>query len=77
MWSEVLALDMLSPFGDNLMDAKVGERYRHIVLENGGQVRPIELVEQFLGRKPSPEAFFQEITGSRHVARPAAAKEPN
>jgi len=75
MWSEVLALDMLSPFGDNLMDAKVGERYRHIVLENGGQVRPIELVEQFLGRKPSPEAFFKEITGSRNVARPAA-KEP-
>lgn len=75
MWSEVLALDMLSPFGDNLMDAKVGQRYRHIVLENGGQVRPIELVENFLGRKPSPEAFFKEITGQRS-ARPVTAKEP-
>lgn len=76
MWSEVLALDMLSPFGDNLMDEKVGRRYRQIVLENGGQVRPIELVENFLGRKPSPQAFFKEITGRRGAARAAGVKEP-
>lgn len=74
MWSEVLALDMLSPFGDNLMNEKIGRRYREIVLENGGQVRPIELVEKFLGRKPSPEAFFKEITGRRSAARAAGAK---
>lgn len=76
MWSEVLALDMLSPFGENLMDDKMGRRYRRIVLENGGQVRPIELVENFLGRKPSPEAFFKEITGQRGAARAAGTKEP-
>lgn len=74
MWSEVLALDMLSPFGDNLMDPKVGRRYRDIILANGGQVRPIELVERFLGRKPSPEAFYQEITGQRGAARRRDAK---
>jgi thimet oligopeptidase len=68
MWSEVLALDMLSPFGDNLMDTKTGQRYRHIVLENGGQVPPMQLVERFLGRAPSPEAFFKEITGQRGMA---------
>jgi thimet oligopeptidase len=75
MWSEVLALDMLSPFGDNLMNPKVGRRYRDIVLANGGQVAPMQLVKQFLGREPSPEAFFQEITGQRGAARPISAKE--
>lgn len=74
MWSEVLALDMLSPFGDNVMDPKVGRRYRTIILANGGQVRPIELVERFLGRAPSPEAFYQEITGQRGAARRREAR---
>jgi len=75
MWSEVLALDMLASFGGNVMDAKVGRRYRQIVLENGGQVPPMQLVERFLGRKPSPEAFFQEITGQRGAPRALPAKK--
>lgn len=74
MWSEVLALDMLSPFGQNLMDAKVGQRYRHIILENGGEIPPMQLVQRFLGRPPSPEAFFQEITGQRGLAPAATPK---
>ncbi len=75
MWSEVLALDMLSPFGNNLMQPAVGARFRTIVLENGGQVPPMQLVERFLGRKPSPEAFFQEITGKRAAVKPTPTKE--
>jgi len=63
MWSEVLALDMRSAFGANVMDARVGARYRHLILENGGQRAPSELVEAFLQRKPSAEAFFKEISG--------------
>jgi len=65
MWSEVLALDMLSAFKGNLLDPAVGRRYRHTILEPGGSRPPQELVEEFLGRKPSPEAFFAEITGRR------------
>jgi len=75
MWSEVLALDMLSPFNDNVMDSRVGRRYREIVLANGGQVSPMKLVEEFLGRKPSPEAFFREITGQRGAGRFPPAQE--
>ena len=74
MWSEVLALDMLSPFGENLMDTKVGRRYRQIVLENGGQVPPMQLVKRFLGRTPSSEAFFKEITGQRGMIRTVQEK---
>ncbi len=65
MWSEVLALDMLSTFQGNLLDPAVGRRYRHLILEPGGSRPPQELVEQFLGRKPNSEAFFAEITGRR------------
>jgi len=78
MWSEVLALDMLSTFGGNVMDTKNGQRYRRIVLENGGQVPPMQLVESLLGRKPSPEAFFKEITGQRgaqHAPQEKALKK--
>ena len=63
MWSEVLALDMRSAFGSNVMDTKLGTRYRKLILESGGQRAPTELVEAFLQRKPSPEAFFREISG--------------
>lgn len=75
MWSEVLALDMLSTFGGNVMDTKNGQRYRRIVLENGGQVPPMQLVENLLGRKPSPEAFFKEITGKRAAQHPHQRQE--
>jgi thimet oligopeptidase len=63
MWSEVLALDMRSAYGANVMDSQVGRRYRTLILERGGERAPSELVEAFLQRKPSPDAFFKEITG--------------
>lgn len=75
MWSEVLALDMLSAFGDNVMNPAVGARYRQLILENGGQRDPNVLVESFLGRKPTPDAFFREITGQRQPASVAATKQ--
>ncbi|AZN35815.1 M3 family metallopeptidase [Iodobacter ciconiae] len=72
MWSEVLALDMLSAFGSNVMDVQQGKRYRELILENGGQRPAMELVEEFIGRKPNADAFFQEISGQRGVAAKAA-----
>ncbi len=65
MWSEVLALDMLSGFHDKLMNPVDGKRYRADILSQGGQEPPEQLVERFLGRKPNSEAFFKEITGQR------------
>jgi thimet oligopeptidase len=65
MWSEVLALDMLSAFGKNIMNPKVGRRFRDVILANGGQVPAQVLVKKFLGREPSSKAFFAEITGKR------------
>jgi thimet oligopeptidase len=65
MWSQVLALDMVSAYGCNLMNPKVGRRFRDIVLSQGGQVPAKELARWFLGRGPSNKAFFAEITGQR------------
>ena len=65
MWSQVLALDMLSAFKGKLLDPVVGRRYRQTILASGGQRRPDALVEAFLGRKPTSDAFYAEITGRR------------
>jgi thimet oligopeptidase len=65
MWSEVIALDMLSAFSKNMMDPVVGKRYRDTILANGGQVAPKELVKQFLGRDADSRAFFAEVAGER------------
>jgi thimet oligopeptidase len=65
MWSEVLALDMLSPFKDDMLDPKVGARFRDDVLSQGGQMEERDMVRNFLGREPNSDAFFAEITGKR------------
>ena len=65
MWSQVLALDMLSPFRGDMLDPKVGMAYREKVLSQGGQREEIDMVRDFLGRAPSNEAFLEEITGRR------------
>ena len=65
MWSEVLALDMLAPFARDMLDPKVGARYRDTILSQGGQREEMDMVRDFLGRAPSPDAFFAEITGKR------------
>jgi len=65
MWAEVLALDMLSAFGGNLMDPAVGGRFRRDILSRGGEEPARVLVERFLGRPVSKEAFVAEITGTR------------
>jgi thimet oligopeptidase len=65
MWSKVIALDMLTPFQANMLDPKVGARYRDTILSQGGQQEEMAMVKKFLGRAPSNEAFFAEITGKR------------
>ena len=65
MWSEVLALDMLSRYDGKLMNPDVGLKYRQAILERGSELRGSELVRGFLGREPDSKAFFNEIAGKR------------
>jgi len=69
MWSEVLALDMLSGYGNNLMDPAVGRRFRNTILAQGSQKPAAQLVREFLGREPSNAAFLAEITGTRSAGQ--------
>ncbi|KAK8105518.1 peptidase family M3 [Apiospora kogelbergensis] len=60
--SEVYSSDMFhTVFKKNPMDGKEGRRYRHTVLEKGGSQDEMTTLEQFLGRKPSTEAFYREL----------------
>ena len=65
MWSEVIALDMLSAFKADMLDRGVGMRYRNAILSQGGQEDEMAMVKRFLGREPNSHAFFAEITGKR------------
>jgi thimet oligopeptidase len=65
MWSEVIALDMLSQFKRDMLDPRTGARYRDAILAQGGQEEEMTMVRRFLGREPSSDAFFAEITGRR------------
>ncbi|KAI9704772.1 MAG: hypothetical protein M1836_006552 [Candelina mexicana] len=60
--SQVYSADMFSTvFNANPMDPKEGRRYRHTVLERGGSQEEMQTLEEFLGRKPSTEAFYREL----------------
>ena len=65
MWSQVIALDMLSPFKADMLDPAVGARYRDSILAPGGQGEETAMVRKFLGRDVSNAAFLAEITGQR------------
>ncbi|KAJ9150717.1 Metallopeptidase [Pleurostoma richardsiae] len=60
--SLVYSTDMFyTVFKKDPMNGKEGRRYRHTVLERGGSQEEMLTLEQFLGRKPSTEAFYREL----------------
>ena len=63
MWAKAIALDLVSVFGPNLMNAPAGRRFRDMILSRGSEQPASELVQRFLGRPVSTEAFFAEIRG--------------
>ena len=65
MWSEVLALDMLSRYDGKLMNPETGRWYRKTILSRGSEMKGAELVRAFLKRAPNSKAFFDEIMGKR------------
>ena len=63
MWAKVIALDLMSAFGADIMNGEVGRRFREMILSRGSEEPARDLVERFLGRPVSSEAFFEEIRG--------------
>lgn len=60
--SQVYSTDMFyTVFKSDPMNPKEGRRYRHTVLERGGSKEEMDILEEFLGRKPETEAFYKEL----------------
>jgi thimet oligopeptidase len=61
-WSKVIALDMFSAFrARGLRDLATAESYRRLVLEPGGSKPAARLVEDFLGRPITLDAYREEL----------------
>ncbi|HYH05995.1 MAG TPA: M3 family metallopeptidase [Thermoanaerobaculia bacterium] len=63
MWAKVIALDLVSAFGADLMNEETGRRFRAMILSRGSEEPAKDLVERFLGRAVASEAFFAHIRG--------------
>jgi glycosidase len=63
-WSTVIAKDLLTQFrAGGMLDGKVATQYRKKVLEPGGSREAGALVQEFLGRPYSFDAFQQWLDG--------------
>lgn len=63
MWAKVIALDVVSVFGADLMNREMGRRFREMILSRGSEEPARDLVERFLGRPVASDAFFDHIRG--------------
>ncbi|PHH70193.1 hypothetical protein CDD80_6167 [Ophiocordyceps camponoti-rufipedis] len=60
LWSRVYSADMFhSVFGPEPTSGAAGRRYRSSVLERAGRVDEMDMLEAFLGRRPSADAFYR------------------
>jgi thimet oligopeptidase len=59
LWSEVIGEDLKTAFAANPLDPVVGRRYRDRVLAKGGEEDAKVMVEKFLKRPLSNDAFYK------------------
>jgi thimet oligopeptidase len=63
MWSEVIGKDLLSAWGDDILNTETGMKFRKTILSRGGEEPAKVIVERFLGRPVSNKAWFEELKG--------------
>ena len=62
LWSKVYGDDMFSVFeNEGVLNPAVGMRYRESILAKGGTRDGMDLLREFLGRDPTPDAFLRKI----------------
>lgn len=61
LWSLVQAMDMRTAFAADKLSPVVGLRYRERVLAQGSQKPAPQLLQDFLGRPSSSQAFFDDL----------------
>lgn len=62
LFSKVYALDLFDTIKQHgLLNPEIGRKYRDTIIAKGGSKDPNELLEDFLGREPSQEAFIRDL----------------
>jgi thimet oligopeptidase len=63
LWAKVFALDIFSEIKrkDGLLKSSEGKKYFDKILSKGGGVDPNDLIQDYLGRKPSQDAFISDL----------------
>lgn len=62
LWSEVFAADIFDTIKQHgLTNSEIGTKYRDTILAKGGSADPEELLVNFLGRKPTQDAFLRSL----------------
>jgi thimet oligopeptidase len=59
LWSKVYAIDLFSFFKSNPMDKELGMRLRSEILSRGGALDGLDLLRNFMGREPNPDAYIE------------------
>ncbi len=60
LWAEVLSADAYSAFEEEgIFNRKTGERFLKAVLSKGGSREPMDMFEEFRGRKPTIDALLK------------------
>lgn len=49
------------------MNPEMGARYRNVVLAPGGTKDAIDVIEEFLGRKPNNDAYLDKLGFNKEV----------
>lgn len=58
LWSKVYAIDLFSFFKSNPMNINLGKKLREEILSKGGSLDGLDLLKNFMGREPNPDAYI-------------------
>ena len=62
LWSKVIALDVFEKIKqEGLLNPEVGKRYIQAIIGRGGSQDPNHMLQNFLQRQPTQDAFFRSI----------------
>ncbi len=62
LWSLVFASDMAATFkSEGMLSPEAGMRYRKTVLARGGTADELDVLREYLGRDPQPDAFLVHL----------------
>lgn len=62
LWSKVYAIDLFSFFQSNPLDKELGMKLREEILSKGGTLDGLDLLKNFMGREPNPNAYIQWLS---------------